>query len=348
MNRIPTLDGWRGIAILLVLVTHLQISLVSQVIGGFAWMNLGQHGVTLFFVLSGYLITSRLLSEQKIELGSFYVHRFFRLMPVAWLYLLTLPIAEHLAHRTFVWRDAFACLFFYRNYYPGAHESTFDFRTLQFWSLSLEEQFYLVWPPILAFAGKKKAIWVAAAGAISCAVFRFFHWDAYNSSPIHVRTEVHCDALLVGCIFALLMQSAQSEQIRKWITRNGLWLFWMLVPVLLWHMYRYQGLIPLSESVTMATMIVCTSLVPLSPPGRVLEWKHLKFLGVISYSLYLWQESVLFIPLPELGALLLPFIAILSYGVVERPCTAFGHRIAKRLKRVTAPEPPLVVQIEEA
>jgi peptidoglycan/LPS O-acetylase OafA/YrhL len=347
MNRIPTLDGWRGIAILFVLATHLQISLLLHLWGGFQWMNLGQHGVTLFFVLSGYLITSRLLSEQKIDFGAFYVRRFFRLMPVAWLYLLTLPIAEHLAHRSFMWRDAFACLFFYRNYYPGAHETTFDFRTLQFWSLSLEEQFYLVWPPILALAGKKRAVWVASAGAISCAVFRFFHWAAYSESPIHVRTEVHCDALLVGCIFALLMQSEQSHRIRGWILRYGSPLFWALVPVLLWHIYRYQALIPLTESLTMAVMIVCTSVLPSTLPGKLLEWKHLKFLGVISYSLYLWQESVLYIPLPKLGALLLPFIAILSYGLIERPCTSYGHRLAKKLQRAPAVK-PLVVQTEEA
>ncbi len=348
MNRIPTLDGWRGIAILLVLATHLQISLLLDVLGGFSWMNLGQHGVTLFFVLSGYLITSRLLSEEKIDFRGFYLRRFFRLMPVAWLYLLTLPIAEHLAHRTFVWRDALACLFFYRNYYPGIHETTFDFRTLQFWSLSLEEQFYLVWPPILALAGKKRAIWVATAGAISCAVFRFFHWSAYSDTPLRARTEVRCDALLVGCLVALLMQSEQSEHIREWITRYGSLLFWVLVPVLLWHMYRYQSLIPLTESVTMATMIVCTSLSPSSFPGRLLEWKHLKFLGVISYSLYLWQESVLYIPLPKIGALLLPLVGILSYGLVERPCTAYGRRIAERLSRASATKPPLVVRNEEA
>ena len=90
MDRIPTLDGWRGIAILLVLVTHLQISLLGHLYGSYHWMDLGQHGVNLFFVLSGYLITSRLLGENKINLKAFYLRRFFRLMPCAWTYLLTL------------------------------------------------------------------------------------------------------------------------------------------------------------------------------------------------------------------------------------------------------------------
>ncbi len=344
MNRIPTLDGWRGIAILLVLVTHMQISLLGHLYGGYLWLDLSQHGVALFFVLSGYLITSRLLSEEKIELRLFYVRRFFRLMPVAWLYLLTLAIAGLIAHGTFIRQDAWSCLFFFRNYYP-AHETAQNFRTSHFWSLSLEEQFYLAWPPILALCGKRRAIWIASAGAISCAVFRFFHWQSYDNIVVDLRTEVRCDALLVGCIFALLMQ---SERFRGWFVRYGTLLFWMLVPLFLWQMYRYQLLIPLSESVTMAAMMVSTSVSPLSRASKVLEWKHLKFLGVISYSLYLWQQSVLYIPLPKIGALLLPLVGILSYGLVERPCTAYGHRIAERLSRTSATKPPLLVRTEEA
>src|SRR5579863_1674550 len=88
MNRIPTLDGWRGIAILMVLAAHLQTSLLRGLYGGFRWLDLGQHGVTLFFVLSGYLITTRLLSKPGIDLKAFYLRRFFRLMPCAWVYLL--------------------------------------------------------------------------------------------------------------------------------------------------------------------------------------------------------------------------------------------------------------------
>jgi hypothetical protein len=102
MDRIPTLDGWRGIAITLVFVTHLQISLLGHLYHGYRWLDLGQHGVTLFFVLSGYLITSRLLGEEKINLGSFYLRRFFRLMPCAWAYLLILGIVAVVAHADIV------------------------------------------------------------------------------------------------------------------------------------------------------------------------------------------------------------------------------------------------------
>ena len=84
-NRIPTLDGWRAIAILMVLITHFQRSFLNTY-----YLDLGQHGVTIFFVLSGYLITATLLVRDAIDLPRFYIRRFFRIMPAAWTYLLVL------------------------------------------------------------------------------------------------------------------------------------------------------------------------------------------------------------------------------------------------------------------
>jgi peptidoglycan/LPS O-acetylase OafA/YrhL len=332
MDRIPTLDGWRGIAILLVLITHLQISLLGHLYGGYRWMDLGQHGVNLFFVLSGYLITNRLLGENKINLKAFYLRRFFRLMPCAWTYLLTLVIASVIAHTAFIGRDAWSCLFFFRNYYP-AGEAASNFRTGHFWSLSLEEQFYLVWPPVLVLAGRARAVWIAAFAAAGCAIFRILHWQSYNQVFRDQRSEVRFDALLVGCIFALLMQ---SPRVRASFQRYGTILFWILVPVLIWHLYRYEWLIPLSESLTMAALIVSTSQTPSGLAARALEWKHLKFLGLISYSLYVWQQGVLFIPWPWIGALFLPLVAILSFSLIERPCIAFGRHVVKRLATASA------------
>ena len=83
MNRIPTLDGWRGVAILLVIVSHLQTSLLGHLYCGYSWMDVGQHGVEIFFILSGYLITTLLLEEEKINLKRFYLRRFFRLEQTA-------------------------------------------------------------------------------------------------------------------------------------------------------------------------------------------------------------------------------------------------------------------------
>lgn len=328
MARIPTLDGWRGIAILMVLTAHLQRSLLGHLFGGISWLDLGQHGVTIFFVLSGYLITSRLLCEDRIDLKAFYLRRFFRLMPCAWIYLLTLEGASLLAHKMFIGRDVFSCLFFFRNYYP-TFEAASNFRTGHFWSLSLEEQFYLIWPPMLFLLGRVRATWIAAIAAIACAAYRYLHWQIYNQALVGLRSEVRMDALLVGCLLALLLQSSGA---RAWFQRYGGMLVWFLVPVLAWHVVRFEDLIPLSESLTIAMMIACTSLAPRGLAAKGLEWKHLKFIGLISYSLYVWQQSVLFIPFPRLGAIFLPLVAILSYGLIEQPCIQFGRRVVRSLR----------------
>src|ERR1700761_6122181 len=133
-GRIPTLDGWRGIAIFMVMMSHFIAGyLVHPRLG--QWFNLGQHGVQIFFVLSGYLITSNLLCEDKIHLGRFYVRRLFRLMPAAWTYLLVLVALTAWTPLKIIGSDLWACLLFFRNYLP---ETVTNTCTEHFWSLSLE------------------------------------------------------------------------------------------------------------------------------------------------------------------------------------------------------------------
>jgi peptidoglycan/LPS O-acetylase OafA/YrhL len=317
MKRIPTLDGWRGIAILMVLVAHLQEGRLGYVFGRYRWLNPGLHGVTLFFVLSGYLITNHLLTEERIDLKRFYIRRFFRLMPCAWAYLLMLAIAGVISHQTILGRDALPCLLFFRNYYPA--NSAAATWTGHFWSLSVEEQFYLAWPPLLGLMGQKRAAGLAIGAILTCASVRFLHWQSYGQPYINLHSEVHIDAILVGCVLAMLLK---KESVRNWFQRFGGTLTWIIIPLFLWHIYYFQVLIPLTESLLIASLIACTSRAP-SFLASMLEWKHLKFLGAISYSLYLWH-------LGPFGIAFLPIIVIISYGAIERPCNNFGHRVCAR------------------
>jgi len=326
MKRIPTLDGWRGIAILLVLITHVQAGLWGHVYGWHKWLDLGQHGVGIFFVLSGYLITARLLEEDGIDLRRFYLRRFFRLMPCAWLYLLSVAVLCLVIRMPIIGSDAWASLFFYRNYWPVTDNSA-NVLTAHFWSLSLEEQFYLAWPPVLLFAGKKWALRIAVAGAAACAIFRYFHWSYYNRPILDFHAEVRVDALLIGCAVAFLLK---YPAVRSWLERNGTWLFYACVPAYLWYVYRYQQLIPFAESLLIALMIASTSIVPSSVISRALENKQLKFLGVISYSLYVWQQLFLMPRSGGLFALLLPIAAIGSWQWIEQPCIQLGRRLERR------------------
>lgn len=161
MKRIPTLDGWRGIAIAMVITGHIQVAANYYI----PLLKIrGQHGVTIFFVLSGFLITANLISR-PVTLKNFYIRRFFRLMPAAWTFLAVLTLVDALTGFPLSsWPEIRACLLFYRNFLPPVGG------TGQFWTLSIEEQFYLIWPGVLLLFGARRCRW-------DCRHMRREHWN---------------------------------------------------------------------------------------------------------------------------------------------------------------------------
>jgi peptidoglycan/LPS O-acetylase OafA/YrhL len=342
-ERIPTLDGWRGIAILLVLFDHIEHA--AQGHYAHPWMQTGEHGVTIFFVLSGYLITARLL-DGPIDLQRFFIRRFFRLMPVAWTYLAVLLLLSCLVHIPFTSiPEVEACVFFYRNFAepPGLAAAG------HFWSLSLEEQFYLVWPCVLLLAGAKKCRWIAAAGAIVCASARWMYWARYGQDYSSTQSHLRADSLLIGCLMALLLQ---SPRIRSAATRwSRLWAL-PAAAFLLFCMARFHVMAPLSESIAIAALIAAASLNYDSIFARPLSNRFLTQLGVISYSIYVWQEIFMFHwGNPGAAVLLcacLPLVVIASYTYIERPFTRIGHELTSgtREKQILRIPQPLEAQTE--
>ncbi len=324
-HSIPTLDGWRCIAIVLVLLSHFQAAFLQHLFWDQKWLNAGQHGVQIFFVLSGYLITTNLLNEEKIHLVSFYVRRFFRLLPAAWLYLLFLAAITAFTRLKTIGHDAWACLFFYRNYVLETPGNTC---TEHFWSLSLEEQFYLVWPPVLVLLGRKPAAILAAFATIGVAIYRIAFWNYFSHGLRFQHTEMRADALLVGCLLAYVLR---RSAVREWIQKNGTVLFLGCIPPLLWDIYRFQDLIPLHETLLIAVVLSCTSLNPGMLFSRFLEWENIRFTGVISYSIYLWQGVFLRPAWGIFGPFLLPVAFLASYFLVERPCIRFARRLVERM-----------------
>jgi peptidoglycan/LPS O-acetylase OafA/YrhL len=312
-GRIPALDGWRGIAILLVLFDHIQVAITGHYIH--PWMNTGQHGVTIFFVLSGFLITSKLI-EGPIDIKQFFIRRFFRLMPAAWAYLATLLFLNRMTGVSFMtWPEIRACLLFYRNMVHISGNAG------HFWSLSLEEQFYLVWPCLLILAGARRCRWIAGVGACGCALYRWHFWSHYDRLGPNCMSQVRADALLVGCLMALLLS---NPRVRVASIR---WAKWTATPALIMLLFcvaRFQWLPPLREGIAIAVLISMCVLFPYAIWTRLLSWQPLAWLGVVSYSIYLWQE--LFVHLGH-GTGSLPYIciglpvfALGSYYLIERPC----------------------------
>ena len=317
-KRIAALDGWRGIAIALVLLDHVQLVLLKGY--SFPFTETGQHGVTVFFVLSGYLITSRLLDDDS-DLRRFYLRRIFRLMPVAWIYIASVLLLERVIGFPLAPSgDAISCLLFYRNYRPA----TMAFG--HFWSLSIEEQFYLVWPSILLSLGISKARRIAFLGIIVAAFLRLRFATFYFQGSNDLRTEVRSDALLIGCLLAILMQ---QNGFQDWIKRNALIVVSASVSAIAFAMYRSPQWPMLIESLAISAMIAVTIVRPES--ATVLSSRSLVWLGAVSYSLYVWQQLFVVIsavhPASKWCMILIPVFGVGSYYLIERPMTTLGRRL---------------------
>jgi peptidoglycan/LPS O-acetylase OafA/YrhL len=322
-ERIAVLDGWRGIAILLVLFDHLQLAFANSYHYIRPWTETGRHGVTIFFVLSGYLITSKLLSEEAISLKRFYIRRVFRLMPVAWTYLIVLILLTRLTHVPLTsFSEIRACLLFYRNFLTPLNYGLAS----HFWSLSVEEQFYLVWPALLLVFGVERCRWIAVFGACAGGIYKLTHWnDNFQST----QTQLHADAILIGCLLAMTLSDPALRRVfQKWSK-------WLVVPAfitMLFCMLRFHDLSPLSESISIAALIGACVLSPASFASRVLSFRPLTWTGVVSYSIYVWQE-----PFMQIKGhyqifflcVIMPVVILVSHYCIERPLTQYGARLAR-------------------
>ncbi|HLB08176.1 MAG TPA: acyltransferase, partial [Gemmatimonadaceae bacterium] len=215
---IPTLDGWRAVAIIAVMASHAGHSYSAPLGRGsfFDRISSGTHGVNLFFAISGLLITSRLLEEWdtagRVSLKRFYIRRAFRILPPALLYLACVALLGAIGLLPVVREEFVAATLFYRNYLPAIlGPGGAGFFTSHYWSLGVEEHFYLFWPALLLFAGRKRALPVAIVVAVLVAVWRHFEaWREimlYNAiQPTYfARSDTRIDSIMWGVVAALAL-----------------------------------------------------------------------------------------------------------------------------------------------
>ena len=335
---IPTLDGWRTIAVLSVMLCHDGLHRLGPF--STAWFqDHGQLGVDIFFSISGLLICSRLLTEEDsqgyISRRNFYIRRAFRILPPALLFLATLLLLKAVVHLPVALPEVLASLFFTRNYTSTfTHFQTlYPLYTSHFWSLAVEEHFYLLLPTLLVLTAKKYRAFALLILAAVVSLHRVM-----PNSWVSFHTDIRLDALLVPAALAILIQNPLFRQRISTVLRYA-----AILPAVLLLLIT-TGELPRTTGLLIAWLIpllvLATVLHPQNWFSRLLESQPLRYLGRISYSLYLWQQLFLVTHfganttrLGPLQALPLNWImtfacAILSFYLVERPLIRLAHRLA--------------------
>ena len=332
MGRIPSLDGLRALSIALVLVKHSVMMEPFDRHHAFIWdvIGNGDLGVTIFFVISGFLITSLLLKERsetgQLSLSRFYIRRAFRILPPYYAFLIILLLLEetgflHIGLRGHTDAVAFrlhwqASLLFLRDYMGNG-----SWWTDHTWSLSVEEQFYLLWPACLALAGLVKSKKVAVALVLASPAIRVVSHLLFPRVGMDrelMMFHIRIDSLMTGCAMAIFYEHLQFKW--RWTLPAAIFLF-VVSPYLADHLHGYYALpFGLSlDNLAIGYLLLYAVRNPGSLFGRVLNHRIVAHIGVLSYSLYLWQELFLGkFPFPWglLGAFL---AAELSWRVIEKP-----------------------------
>jgi peptidoglycan/LPS O-acetylase OafA/YrhL len=308
----PYLDGWRGLAILLVLIGHFAPN---------DYINLGRLGVDLFFVLSGHLM-AQLLFIKKVDLKQFYKRRISRIFPAMIVFLLgSLLIAPWLGLK--IEPQAFFMASSFTINYVHALGLSSSHLYEHFWSLSVEEHSYVLLG-LVAFFCRKMAfspVWIIFALACGAILNGFtstlyFKQSFYQS---YWRSDVACGAILISAFL-----TTRNIQLKS--------LSWVLLGILgLCILYLSMNRFPLyAVKYSIGTAILAFIVVNLDKTPILLQkflaLKPLTFLGTISYSLYLWQQ-LFYVAIPTFGVALMlscTFIAaLMSYYFIEKPARAY-------------------------
>ena len=339
-NKIPYLDGLRGYSILSVVVLHAVGSrhVPRWLMPADLLLGNGRLGVHIFFAISGFLITTLLLREADltgtISLREFYQRRIARIFPAAYAYVAAIGILVCIGVLQTPWGAFLAASLFCWNYgavlnllIGSPYEEVFE----HFWSLSLEEQFYLFWPGCLLLLGRIRSRHIAI---VSIAVLPFARIASYALFPktrlqLSAMFHLGIDQIFWGALVALAYTEGTHLKLKGnrylgWLTLvYAVFTIFVLTPAIDHLPGLGRFLVPTVYSSFGALLLLWLLSGNTGVIRTILQWRPLCWVGMLSYSLYVWQQLLLTeksmqAPFPfNVGLALLA--AILSYYLVESP-----------------------------
>lgn len=331
----PALDGIRAVAIIFVFLDH-------------AWEPAfpgGWAGVDIFFVLSGYLITTVLTKELSetgaIDYQNFYIRRILRLWPAFAAFLFVIVLEISIGKNANTWSfGAVGLSSIYMMNWNRAFEWWGQYKIGHTWSLAMEEQFYLLWPALLAFIFYRRTISFVVALIIVMVTWRcFLAFNGADPERTYNGFDTHGDALLIGCLLALLVR--QNPDLANKL--GGMWLVASggLLAILL--LLPHRTVLAQTAGLSIAALLSAAMIGGLrceTPLKSLLSVAPLVYLGKISYGFYLWHYPIV-LGLSKYGntgkvaALMIAFgVASASYHWLELPFLA--------QKKFFSPRPPRV------
>jgi peptidoglycan/LPS O-acetylase OafA/YrhL len=336
---IPSLDGLRAISILLVVLSHVSVGVYHDYASTFTRTQsiiqvlflLGHLGVTVFFVISGFLITTLLLKDEAIGLGRFYFRRTLRIFPPYYFYLGVILLLGVAGAISIDRGNTIAAFTYTRNYFfnESAPDAWFLAHT---WSLCVEEQFYLIFPVTLVLLGKRWGFRVVALVVLLCPLLRYLYViDDPTISIEFGRFETVADALAIGCLLARTRAWLHARTWYKGLITSNLLLATPFIALMITWLGHFPDYYPkpvyviVLLSVRNISIALFLDWAVTNYQGRVgqfLNARPIAYIGVISYSIYLWQQPFLNpeLSLPIVVKLSLMIAASLfSFYVIERP-----------------------------
>jgi peptidoglycan/LPS O-acetylase OafA/YrhL len=370
-KRIPELDGLRGVAIGMVVLYHAFLFHVvprhgSLLAYALTPVRIGWSGVDLFFVLSGFLIGGILLDARDARnyFSTFYIRRFFRIVPIYYATLLALLalsiVARYHPGVPADWKmDGLLSLYvfplFVHNIWMAACNTMGPGMLPVFWSLGVEEQFYLTLPLLVRYCTRRRLATIAVEAILLAPILRLVLYSFLPKHPLawFVLMPCRADSLFFGVLAAVALRDVSCKAwlaAHRSLLRAVIVIFALGLPFVTQTDMLANGLFMVSLMLSWLAAFYCLVLVyamsfPDSLPARCLRWPWLRWLGTIAYGMYLLHIMVLSLVVDYLGAalhlhsplaqLLAASLAIAvtwalssaSWLYFEKPLVARGHRL---------------------